>query len=186
MTSMKGNWTALLAGRSVKLGSLFPSQRPLSLGIEPKDIPVFNDARRRLTSIHKTALTNSEEKGIETLFAAVGLATWNVESGTPPNAPVVLLPLHVEATGAAARDFTLKVEGDAHLNPVLTHILRADHDLETEDDEADVAEDPPSSYGRLYGPSRPTAGLLAGAPRSGNRTARCRGDILVLDNAAGQ
>ena len=136
----------LLAGRSLKLSDLFPSQRSLSLGIEPNDVPAFNDARRRLTSIHKTALTNSEEKGIETLFAAVGLATWNVESGAPPNAPVVLLPLHVEATGAAARDFTLSVEGDAHLNPVLTHILRADHDLGTDEDEADVAEDPPSNY----------------------------------------
>ena len=131
----------LLAGRSVKLSSLFPESQSA-----PDDTRGFNDARRRLTSIHKTALTNSEEKGIETLFAAVGLATWNVESGTPPNAPVVLLPLRVEATGAAARDFTIAVEGDAHLNPVLSHILRADHDIETEDDEADIAEDPPSSY----------------------------------------
>ena len=92
------------------------------------------------------ALTNSEEKGIETLFAAIGLATWKVESGSPPIAPVVLIPLHVEATGAAARDFKLEVAGDAHLNPVLTHILRTDYDIRTDDDEADVAEDPPASY----------------------------------------
>ena len=130
-----------MAGRSVNLSSLFPAVRS-----EPDDVPAFNDARRRMSSIHKTALTNSEEKGIETLFAAVGLATWKVESGTPPNAPVVLLPLRAEATGAAARDFTLEVSGDAHLNPVLTHILGADHDIRTDDDEADVAEDPPSSY----------------------------------------
>ena len=129
----------LLAGRSVNLSSLFPLPQS-----DSDDAPAFNDARRRLFSIHKTALANSEEKGIETLFAAIGLATWKVESGTPPNAPVVLLPLHAQATGAAARDFTLEVAGDAHLNPVLTHILRAEHDLETDDDEADVAEDPPS------------------------------------------
>ena len=131
----------LLAGRSVNLSSLFPLPQS-----DSDDAPAFNDARRRLFSIHKTALANSEEKGIETLFAAIGLATWKVESGTPPNAPLVLLPLHVQATGAAARDFTLEVAGDAHLNPVLTHILRADHDLGTADDEADVAEDPPSDY----------------------------------------
>ena len=136
----------LLSGRSVNLSSLFPDAQG-----EPDDVPAFNDARRRLSSIHKTALTNSEEKGIETLFAAVGLATWKVESGTPPNAPVVLLPLHVAATGAAARDFTLEVAGDAHLNPVLTHILRSDHDIGTDDDEADVAEDPPSSYREFLG-----------------------------------
>ena len=108
-------------------------------------MPAFNDARRRLSSIHRTALTNSEEKGIETLFLAIGLATWKVELGTPPNAPMVLVPLHVEATGAAARDFRIEVAGDAHLNPVLTHILRAEHDIGTNDAEADVEEDPPTT-----------------------------------------
>ena len=88
---------------------------------------------------------NLEEKGIETLFAAIGLVTWEVDSGIPPNAPVVLLPLDVEATGAAARDFKIEVAGDAHLNPVLAHILRSEYDIETEDEEADVAEDPPTS-----------------------------------------
>ena len=89
------------------------------------------------------ALTNREEKGIETCFAGIGLATWKVEQGTEPNAPVILLPLEVEATGAAARDFKVEVSGDAHLNPVLTHILRDEHDIDAEGDEADVAEDPP-------------------------------------------
>ncbi len=131
----------LFSGRSANLRRLFPDVQT-----EPDVASAFNDARRRLSSIHKTALTNREEKGIETLFAAVGLATWKVDSGTPPNAPLVLVPLQVEATGAAARDFKLEVAGDAHLNPVLTHILRADHDVRTDDDEADVAEDPPSSY----------------------------------------
>ena len=129
----------LLAGRSVSLSDLFP---------DPHGDPgatAFNDARHRLAAIHKVALTNLEEKGIETLFAAIGLATWRVDSGTPPNAPVVLLPLEVEATGAAARDFEIKVSGDAHLNPVLAHLLRTEHDIETEDEEADVAEDPPTT-----------------------------------------
>ena len=125
----------------MNLSNLFPEA--LS---SPDDVPAIKDARRRLASIHKTALTNSEEKGIETLFAAIGLATWEVESGTPPNAPMVLLPIHVEATGAVARDFRIEVAGDAHLNPVLAHILRTDYDIGTDDDEADVAEEPPASY----------------------------------------
>ena len=130
----------LLSGRSVNLSDLFPDASN-----SQDDVPAFNDARRRLSSIHKTSLTNSEEKGIETLFLAIGLATWKVESGTPPNAPMVLVPLHVEATGAAGRDFRLEVMGDAHLNPVLTHILRAEHDINTDDAEADVEEDPPTT-----------------------------------------
>ena len=129
----------LLAGRSVRLSGLFPDAP------DDPDATAFGDARRRLTAIHKVALTNLEEKGIETLFAAIGLATWRVESGAPPNAPVVLLPLEVEATGAAARDFEIKVSGDAHLNPVLAHLLRTEHDIETDEEEADVAEDPPTT-----------------------------------------
>ena len=124
----------LLSGRSASLSGLFS-----------EDEEGFEDARRRLTAIRRTARTNLEEKGIETLFVAVGLATWEVESGTPPSAPVVLLPVHVESTGAASRDFSIEVSGDVHLNPVLTHILRAEHDIETGDDEADVLEDPPTS-----------------------------------------
>ena len=130
----------LLSRRSVSLSNLFPG-----VPSSQDNALAFNDARRRLSSIHKTALTNSEEKGIETLFLAIGLATWKVESGTPPNAPMVLVPLHVEATGAAARDFKLEIAGDAHLNPVLTHILRSEHDICTDDAEADVAENPPTT-----------------------------------------
>ena len=136
----------LLAGKSVGLSELFVVGPD-----DSEDATDFYDARRRLTAIHKTALTNLEEKGIETLFAAVGLATWEVDSGAPPNAPVILLPIDVEATGAAARDFNIKVAGDAHLNPVLAHILRSEYDIETDDEEADVAEDPPTSLDGFLG-----------------------------------
>ena len=129
----------LLGDRPVALSDLF-SEAPLRDGGA-----AFDDARRRLRTIHKTALRNLEEKGIDTCFAAIGLATWNVEQGSTPNAPVVLLPLEVESTGAADRDFEVRVAGDAHLNPVLTHILRAEYGIDTEDDEADVAEEPPGN-----------------------------------------
>ena len=127
----------LLAGRTVSLGALFPTL--------PDDTDAFDDARRRLVAIHRKARENLEEKGIATLFAAVGLATWRVETGTTPHAPVILLPLEVEATGAAARDFNIAVSGDAHLNPVLAHILRAEHDIATDAAEEEVAEAPPES-----------------------------------------
>ncbi len=127
----------LLADKPVSLSALFPRDSYSS--------ETFDDARRRLAAIHKKARTNLEEKGIETLFAAIGLATWRVASGTPPNAPVILLPLAVEAKGAAVRDYRIEVVGDAHLNPVLAHILRSEYDLKTDNEEANVAEDPPTS-----------------------------------------
>ncbi len=127
----------LLAGRTVSLGALFPAL--------PDDTDAFDYARRRLSTIHRKARENLEEKGIATLFAAIGLATWKVGTGTAPNAPVVLLPLEVEATGAAARDFNIAVSGDAHLNPVLAHILSDEHDVATDAAEEEVAEAPPDS-----------------------------------------
>ena len=130
----------LLAGKPVNLGKLFPDAPD-----DSNDFAAFDDARRRFGAIHKISLTNLEEKGIETLFVAIGLATWKVDSGTPPNAPVILLPLDVEATGAAARDFRIEVAGDVLLNPVLAHILRTEHDIAPDDDEADVSEDPPTN-----------------------------------------
>ncbi len=137
----------LLSGRAVRLSALFVDA-PLF-----EDAPIdseggvdFGDARRRLVAIHKAALTNLEEKGIETLFTAIGLAKWEVDSGLPPNAPVLLLPLTVEATGAAARDFKIEIAGEAFLSPVLAHILRTEHDMETDPDEAVVAEKQPTNY----------------------------------------
>ena len=128
----------LLADKPVTLSSLFPKATE-------DDSTAFDDARRRLFTIHKSALTNREEKGIETLFIAIGLATWKVTQGTEPHSPVVLLPLDVEAAGAAARDFRIEVSGDAHLNPVLAHILRAEYEIDTDNEEADVVEAHPSS-----------------------------------------
>lgn len=128
----------LLARRTVDLSALFPK--------DGEDTDAFDNARRRLAAIHRKARENLEEKGIDTLFAAIGLATWKVDAGMAPHAPVVLLPLDVEATGAAARDFGIAVSGDAHLNPVLTHILRAEHDVDTDAAEEEVAEAPPDSF----------------------------------------
>lgn len=131
----------LLSGRQVNLGDLIHEL------VRPSNaLPAIDDARRRLRTIHKTDLTNREEKGIDTCFALVGLATWEVEQGSAPNAPVILLPLDIEATGAAARDFNLRISGDPHLNPVLTHMLRVEYDIDTEVDEADLAEAPPTSF----------------------------------------
>lgn len=129
----------LLAGRKVSLSDIYSTTTSSDVA------PPFDDARRRMTAIHKTALTNLEEKGIDTCFAAIGLASWRVEQGTEPIAPVILVPLHTVPTGAATRDFEISVAGDAHLNPVLARIVRSDHGIEIEEIESDVAEDPPTS-----------------------------------------
>ena len=106
----------LLAGDTVLLSDLFPTF------MEGTD--AFDNARKRVSAIHRNARSDFEEKGIETLFAAIGLATWKVEPGaTPPNAPVLLAPLEIRPRGKKESDFTIGVSGDIILNPVLAHIL---------------------------------------------------------------
>ena len=59
----------LLAGRTVRLSDLFPTAAS-----EGATSP-FDDALRRMKAIHKSALSYHEEKGIDTCFVGVGLAT---------------------------------------------------------------------------------------------------------------
>ena len=70
-----------------------------------------------------------------------------MNSGTPPNAPVVLLPLAVEATDAAARDFKIEIAGDAHVNPVLDHILHSEPNFATGCEDTEMIEEQPPSFG---------------------------------------
>ena len=136
-------------GKAVRLSDLFPSVLDASDNNE-----TFVDARRRIKNINKRALVSLEEKGVQTLYLAIGLATWQVDSGAPPNAPVFLAPVEARATNAAGRDYYLEATGDAHLNPMLTNVLRSDFQVETSEEEADLAESPPSSligYKRLLG-----------------------------------
>ena len=48
--------------------------------------------------------------------------------------------------------------GDAHLNPVLTHILRAEHDINTDDAEADY-DVPRESSPALTEANSPSGGV---------------------------
>lgn len=75
-------------------------------------------------NLQKRALTDREEKGIETLALAIGFATWNVEDGSRnPRAPVLLLPAEIRGKG-----FRLEVAaaGDLIINPVLVQMLKRD------------------------------------------------------------
>ena len=137
------------SGKAVRLSDLFPSVLNASDNNES-----FADACRRIKNIHKRALVSLEEKGVQTLFLAIGLATWKVDSSAAPNAPVILVPIEVRATNAAGCDYYLEATGDAHLNPMLTNVLRSDFQIETNDDEADLATSPPvnlDGFARLLG-----------------------------------
>ena len=127
----------LLRGRAVLLSSLFPDEEGLA------------EARRRVSAIHRQAQATLDEKGINTLFVAAGLATWEVETRARPNSPVVLIPITVSPSDAARRDFKLEVSGDPHLNPVLAHVLREEHGVDPLGENGDPAEGVSGSFAAI-------------------------------------
>ncbi|MFQ4138541.1 DUF4011 domain-containing protein [Nodosilinea sp. PGN35] len=65
------------------------------------DKEVQEQANACIQKIHRRALANLEEKGLDTLFLALGMATWEpVDAGRPPKSALILLPIRVEIRGA--------------------------------------------------------------------------------------
>jgi very-short-patch-repair endonuclease len=101
----------LLTGKTVPLIRLLPQAEELK-------------AAAQVQGIRRRALANLEEKGLETLFLALGMATWTpTDGGRPPEAAVLLLPIHVDARGA----IKLKRSGEVQVNPVLLHVLETEY-----------------------------------------------------------
>jgi very-short-patch-repair endonuclease len=83
--------------------------------------------RQSLVTLQRKALSNLEEKGIETLFLALGLATWPAaDGGRPYSAPVLLLPARIEMRGRAGSEIRLAVAGEPLLNAVLSECSAED------------------------------------------------------------
>lgn len=118
----------VLSGRQVRLSHLV---RPTD-----EDPERQIDAVRRARTIHGKALTYFEERGIDTLFLAVGMASWNTTtSQATPSAPVLLRPLRLERRGAAEDDFDVQLHGDWSVNDALVHLLATDFKVEIDTDE---------------------------------------------------
>ena len=128
---------SLIAGGTTKLSLLVPDEESLV------------DARKRLGAIYRRTQEHLDEKGINTLFAAAGLATWTVESGTRPNAPVILIPVTASPLDAARWDFTVELSGDPHLNPVLAHVFRTEFGMDMSDVDDRLADGSPGSLSEL-------------------------------------
>lgn len=94
---------------------------PLDHFVVPSDLQT---ASARLQGIRRQALANEEERGLETLHLALGLATWPAaDGGRPYAAPVFLLPIAVEQQGTERRRMLLRRDGDVQPNLVLLHYL---------------------------------------------------------------
>jgi hypothetical protein len=112
----------------------------------------------RLRARHPCADSGSrtcdfEERGLDTLFLALGLATWTADDeGRSPCAPVLLLPLKATQTGSRSGTWSVARAGELKVNDVLLHALQAEHGVAVSadnlvpeilgDDEGGVRSDP--------------------------------------------
>ena len=93
-------------------------------------------AEGRLYEIRGRALINNEERGLETLFLTMGMASWESHDGErPPMAPVLLIPIKVEARSRGGKGFALLRSGDIQVNLVLLHVLDSEHGIHLEADD---------------------------------------------------
>ena len=118
----------LLAGEKLtaeSLGSLGRVSHSSGLsGQEQDKFAVQQNYRKTLVALQRKALGNLEEKGIETLHLAMGMATWPAtDGGRPYDAPVLLLPAAIEPRARASDDLRLEVAGEPQINPVLLYSL---------------------------------------------------------------
>lgn len=85
-------------------------------------------AAARLKETASRAQLSLEERGLDTLFLGLGMATWpQDDEGRPTDAPVVLMPLTATSAGRESRVWTLKRNGDVRVNDVLLHALEIQH-----------------------------------------------------------
>jgi very-short-patch-repair endonuclease len=114
----------LLQGKPTKISSLIPDD-------EDRE-----NALRRTRTIFKKASENFEERGIDTLSLACGLATWdNPKSAWQPRAPVLIRRASLHPVGAAQEDFELTLLEDMEVSPVLLHVLRVEFECEFDQDD---------------------------------------------------
>lgn len=112
-----------LAGGAVCLDEFFPDDDL------PRVFSIVKEIRRR-------SIANYEERGLETLYVAAGLASWpSADGGTPVEAPIILLPVKIEQKGRDARSTYLTFEGEPQLNLVLARVLEDDFSISLDEDQ---------------------------------------------------
>lgn len=99
----------LLEGGSIALADLLPGQ----------DVKAGN-----IRAIARKGLENLEEKGLSTLYLALGKCSWTAEDGgRDPFSPVFLLPISLKLKGHDIQSTEVEIAGDPEANPVLIHVL---------------------------------------------------------------
>jgi hypothetical protein len=107
----------LLGGEKLGVESVISTARHAKSSDSGEDQQAEAELRQKIRStlvaLQRKALSNLEEKGIETLYLSIGLATWPAtDDGRPYDAPVLLLPARIEVRGRATDELRLIVSGE--------------------------------------------------------------------------
>ena len=114
---------ALLSSHAVRLSAIFGDA-------------VLTAAARRARTVKAKATENYEERGLQTLFLAWGMATWSNSRGTAtPAAPLLLRQAGLNARSGAGEDFDLSLPGEWDINPTLLHLLKTEYGIELDRNE---------------------------------------------------
>ncbi|MGD9796834.1 MAG: AAA domain-containing protein, partial [Acidimicrobiia bacterium] len=142
----------LLGSHTVRISNLFPGGEDEDQAAGQRLTPLAAAAKRART-VRAKATENFEERGIETLFLAWGMATWTNQIGTAtPAAPVLLRQASLIPLGTAGEDYELSLPGEWEVNPTLLHFLATEHQVKVTamelldllaDDDAGLPDDQP-------------------------------------------
>ncbi|MGB8960662.1 MAG: DUF4011 domain-containing protein [Pseudonocardiaceae bacterium] len=118
-------------------------------------------ACRRLRSVRKRVVLAAEEQGIEIGRLARGLVRVEPPAGrgsAPVRAPLLLQPVRIEPRTTAENDYSLAVEGDLEVNPVLLVALHREHGIDLDVSDlgdrlalaVDSTDDPDAQMGAAF------------------------------------
>jgi very-short-patch-repair endonuclease len=114
---------ALLRGENVQVRRLLPREDVARL-------------TANVAEIQKRALVNLEERGLDTLFVGLGIASWTQQDGgRPTESPVLLVPLRASTKGIERQNVALQRTGDVLVNQVLAFALKSQHGVDLKLDE---------------------------------------------------
>lgn len=116
-------------GQKIRFGSLFP------------EVEAHREACLRARSLRRKIVELDEEQGVEAGRLALGLLrvaapTTRGTSPVPPlRAPLLLRPVTISTRTISENDFSLQIDGEAEINPVLPYALGRQYGLEADIDD---------------------------------------------------
>lgn len=108
--------TRLVAGETRTLADFFGDELTTTENAKAKEI-------------RSVAKSNEEERGLQTLFVALGFANWKAsDDGSPANAPIFLMPVSI-AVNERTGQISLKRSGDLIINRVMLAKLEDEYNI---------------------------------------------------------